>query len=635
MKAEQKDPLHNAVFWDLETYPNCFRCIVKANGIFTVIDSPQGAVEYLENVPEDAILVSFNGIGFDHQIMNKVRKRVEVSEMVGSEDVYEMVEDIIVRKKRIYDQQTVLQHSSWIPAKILDIQELLNCKCSLKRLLAATGFWNVEDLPFEPGKALTKPEKKKLTEYGKNDVSGLEFLYVKYAIQNEMRSRSFLSERFDVDVFTLGRPRVALAIANDQCEKKTGKRLSEVRQGEYKGFPLPFKDTIVSRDLKKSFFRPPFDKLYDKLTSFTRVDRKPFKCRIDNGFLSFDFGEGGGHSYHAEPRYFESNSRRRYFELDGKSYYPHILKIFGIFPKFRGFDLSKMFCDTLDDRLNFQAEGNKSFADDLKIILNAFGGLYGEGMNVLSNKANFYRMTIQGQLLLVLLLQHCEKHDMTVEYLNTDGIVVSCLHTQVEKLNAIAENWSKQTKIPLHLVPIKRMWNRNANCVLWEFEDGKLKKKKEFANFTYVGLWSSGAWKNPIVAMAARAYLMQGTPIEDTVKNGATSIMDYCRITSATRDRKTREYTKKCLYLPSGEVVELNKTVRFYYSTSGSALKTHFPDGRIIQVAGATSVSVANTIEDFDPKKFTNIDFDYYIAEAKKIVAGFPAPEPVNDLPFD
>ena len=146
------------------------------------------------------------------------------------------------------------------------------------------------------------------------------------------------------------------------------------------------------------------------------------------------------------------------------------------------------------------------------------------------------------------------------------------------------------------------------------YEDGSVKSKgcfeidKEFH-------------KDPsmrIVPIALKEYFANGIPIEDTIKNHK-NIYDFC-LRLKTNSKSTPIYQ----YLEDGEIKkkELHRTTRYYISNPGcksGILLKDFGDGRISGVNIGYSVTLFNKYEEKEFSEY-NIDYNFYIAEAMKIV---------------
>ena len=119
-----------------------------------------------------------------------------------------------------------------------------------------------------------------------------------------------------------------------------------------------------------------------------------------------------------------------------------------------------------------------------------------------------------------------------------------------------------------------------------------------------------------IVPLAVKEYFVNGTKIEDTIKNH-TDIFDFC-LRLKTNSKSTATFT----HLVDSKIVvdKLNRTTRYYMSNSGKAgnLNKVFDDGRVTGVNVGHSAIIFNEFEKKSMEDY-KIDYNFYIAEAYKL----------------
>ena len=130
-----------------------------------------------------------------------------------------------------------------------------------------------------------------------------------------------------------------------------------------------------------------------------------------------------------------------------------------------------------------------------------------------------------------------------------------------------------------------------------------------------------------IVAIAAEAALIHGTPVEDTIRNHAGDIHDFMLRTKVPRS------SRLMLERPGAPAEQLQNITRYYMSQSvgsGSLVKVmpptpqqleknpEAPERRIGVNVGCTVIP-CNDLPRGDAW-MAGIDYDWYIAEARKLV---------------
>ena len=126
-----------------------------------------------------------------------------------------------------------------------------------------------------------------------------------------------------------------------------------------------------------------------------------------------------------------------------------------------------------------------------------------------------------------------------------------------------------------------------------------------------------------IVQIAVKRYFVNNIPVEQTIKNHLTvgnygeienqGIYDFC---IGKKIQSNQNYT---LENDEKEVIKHidDKVIRFYVSENGLYLKKNYNDGRQEITVGGNKVSMF--MDYFDSEEY-NINYDYYINEANKII---------------
>lgn len=118
-----------------------------------------------------------------------------------------------------------------------------------------------------------------------------------------------------------------------------------------------------------------------------------------------------------------------------------------------------------------------------------------------------------------------------------------------------------------------------------------------------------------VIPMAAEAYMLYGTPIEDFVKNH-DNVFDFMLRAKVPRS------SKLVLRYEDGTEVKQQNTCRYYACETGGKLVKIMPplkpDGldRELGLDTQYNVKTCNNMKDFA----NDINYQYYVNEAKKLV---------------
>lgn len=301
--------------------------------------------------------------------------------------------------------------------------------------------------------------------------------------------------------------------------------------------------------------------------------------------------------------------------------YPSLAIQLGLYPN----HLGPIFLDIYDkdivsvrlaEKVKPKKERDLVIMEGYKLAANGIYGKSGEESSSLYDPLYTMRTTIGGQMFLSLWTEKLVKAIPEIKFIqhNTDGISYLLPRKDLHKAKAVSEEMTKLTGLYIEDNIYTKMVIRDVNNYTAVYEDGSVKSKgcfeidKEFH-------------KDPsmrIVPIALKEYFVNGIPVEETIKNHK-NIYDFC-LRLKTNSKSTPIYQ----YLNDGEIVkkELPRTTRYYISkpglNSGNLLKD-FGDGRISGVNIGYSVTLFNKFEDKEFSEY-NIDYNFYIAEAMKII---------------
>lgn len=253
-------------------------------------------------------------------------------------------------------------------------------------------------------------------------------------------------------------------------------------------------------------------------------------------------------------------------DLDVTSFYPNIAIQNRLFPA----HLGPAFCDVYAALLARRLESAKGSAENLalKLALNSVFGSAGSAFTCFYDPAWMLAITINGQLLILKLAEMLLAiPGVRLVQLNTDGITVACPVEQQVALRAAAASWSAGCRMPLETVNYSRMWVRDVNNYLAEYDgSGKLKRK---GAYNAEREWHQNQ-SMTVVRLAAEAAMVRGVPPSDFIAEhagtpaGRWNFLMRLDLTKASR-----------LRLDDG--TEHRGVTRYYVSPTGSSAVKHMP----------------------------------------------------------
>lgn len=474
--------------------------------------------------------------------------------------------------------------------------------------------------------------KKEMEEYNDNDI----FICCELVRMNqeEIRLRYMISKEYEINVLSASRSTIADKVIVKLYSKFTGLH------------PKQFIDTkTIRRKIEVSeilsdkiqFLSPQLNDLLQSLRSLVlRGEKGEFERTFTYAGTSYTLATGGLHSNEI-PAIYVADDKQTIVDRDVTSYYPNLIRSLKVCQKHLNPKAWFRIADTIVD----ERTEHKHLAKDkslslilqikhftaaacLKIVANAgIFGKMGSEKSFLCDKKAMYKVTINGQLFLLMLIERLEDAGIHVISANTDGIVTIVPKGLEETADNICHWWEKHLGLELEFTSYSKYITEGVNSYLTVKTDGKKKFKGRMNPKMYLEDLSKG-YNSPIVAKAVTEYFINGTPVMETLRN-SKSILDFCRTQNVNR-KYYIEYTHVVDH--KMVVEEVQRNTRFYVSlTGGSLMKVEIlgwdennqPKLKKSSLCAGQRVTVCNLVEDKDISEL-NINYLYYYNECMAII---------------
>lgn len=491
----------------------------------------------------------------------------------------------------------------------VDIKDDMQMGLSLKAIEGHLGI-NVQEstVPFDIDRPLTEEEKAETEFYCDHDVDTTEMLI-------DIR-KDYLKNKVHIgrlaglsDTKAMGMTNAKLTAAMLKASKKPH---DDERQYKY------------PENLKREYIPPEVFAFFDKMYDLSISDKDIF-----SGKLEFQIGDcpgvvGYGGIHAAIPNYFfeETDDGRVIRNKDVASYYPHLMTLCGYTS--RNIPSADVFENVLDTRMKAKASGDKATANALKLVVNTTYGALLNKYNDLFDPLMGRSVCITGQLFLMELAQHlyADIPGLKIVQLNTDGIMVECNKTDLDKLNEICDEWQARTGFELEEDSVVKIAQKDVNNYVEVQPGGKAKPK---GGYLVKGISTVGAFNINnsccIVATALKEYFVNGTPVEDTI-NQCDDIFQFQIVAKAGAKYKE-------VYHVVGDVKEPVQKVNRVYATAdtkyGKLFKVKAEDDSIAKIEMLPEHCI---IDNDNQLSISDVDKTFYIEMAKKRVNDFKGIKP-------
>ena len=309
-----------------------------------------------------------------------------------------------------------------------------------------------------------------------------------------------------------------------------------------------------------------------------------------------------------------------YIHTDIASFYPSLMSVYKIAPKHINNGCFVKLITWLKDTRVQAKHSTEEFIDGipkdvlaqvLKIVINSIYGKLGFEAGDICDRLAVLQVTINGQLMVMMLCEELELNGIEVVSANTDGIVIKLYKKDKEKYEKILKDWLELTKLEADSEEYECYINRDINNYCIKELNGKISYKGALNPLMYAIDLQKG-YDMPIVAKAVVNFFLDNKPVLETFYE-AENILDFCKTQNVGRQYNV-EFTI------NGKTEQIQRNVRFYVSNGGGIVeKVHKEDKSRNGLCAGQTVTILNTLDD-KSIAFRNINYNYYYNEAIKII---------------
>lgn len=509
------------IFYDFEVFKHDWLAVFinVTNKTEQVIVNNPDELKALYEANTSNIWVGFNNRHYDQYIMKGI---------LSGMNPKRISDWIVVEKREGWQFSSVFNK---IPMINYDVMP--NPPVGLKTIEGFLGS-NIKEtgVPFDINRKLTKAEIEETIKYCRHDVE--ETIKVFLEKIDEFNAMHGIVQAFP--------DMVSLANIGDSEARITAKVLGCVRKNfndEFDYFFLPCLRLNKYKYVQDWFEQKKQEALslnlqncdkYDKKTWYTSQNLNTVVAGIPHSL-----GFGGLHGATATP----IHKTGQLLHVDVNNYYPSMLIAWGLVTRAATNDnytkVYKTRKSLKKGQIAAAKTGNKAEAKRLKKaqlpykkMLNALSGGMKDETNPAYDPRNNNCMCINGQLMLLDLIEHLEViPGFELIQSNTDGLIIWIPDTDeaFEMVDAICWEWeqrcsTERCEILLELDNISEIYQKDVNNYLWIGSDGSVERIG-----AYVKELSATDNDLPILNKALVDYMVHKTPVEQTINQCDDLIM--------------------------------------------------------------------------------------------------------------
>jgi hypothetical protein len=318
--------------------------------------------------------------------------------------------------------------------------------------------------------------------------------------------------------------------------------------------------------------------------------------------MVYSVGVGGIHSINT-PGIFLPKDDEFIGHADVTSLYPSLLIKYGLTPRHLGKEFLDTYTQIYYERVEAKRSGQDLKNKALKLTLNSVTGKMQQDVSWMYDPFNVFRIRINGQLILLMLVERLLDLGCEIIQVNTDGVMYIGKKSIEDSIGKAISDIEHLSKLSFDVGRYRAFYQYAVNDYFGILEDETVEEKGMFITETVAGKGLAPT----IIPKAVINYFKTGQPIKDFIISH-TDIKDF--LIGQRVDKKFKVvYGNK----------PVNRINRFYASTNGFYLyKT--PDGiSYNKIVADSGITILNKFDDI-PIENRKINYDWYIRKASKIV---------------
>ena len=613
--------------FDVEIFPNCFHCCVKNTETgqlykFEISERRNqltDVVDFFRLQPiEDyfRIFCGYNNHHYDDVIINYM---IDYRDKLAGLPYWRTCQSLFNLSTTIVGDEEGSREKvkRWKYAHYFQSMDLLTMQFSqklrvgLKTMQVTMHYKNVYEYEGDFDKPLPKDEIDNMILYNINDVESTEELLNR--LKDQIELRLFIEQEHGIDCLSMDSVKMAETFLLEKYSERSGIPKNVIKEMRSPMDYIPLKDVILP------FIKYKNPKLQDVLEDMKKQivyskERKSYEKKFVLSNVVYSVGVGGIHSIHT-PQIFLPKDDEHIGHADVTSMYPSFLIKYQWGPR----HLGKLFCDIFseiyDERVEAKRTGQKVKNLFLKIVLNSPTGKMQQEVSWMYDPFNVFKIRINGQLILLMLVDRLLELGCEIIQVNTDGVVYRAKNQLREGIERAIHEVETITQLMFEVDEYEAFYQYAINDYFGvekgysESHDPKLiEKKGMFITDTKLGKGLAPV----VIPKAVINYFLTKQPVDEFIVKDK-DIRDF--LMSQAVDKKF-----KVVY---GEK-PIQRINRFYASTNGFYLYKVDPNGdrdktNMLTKSGVTILNKFNDLPIEDRK----INYRYYISEAKKVIADF------------
>ena len=611
------------IVYDIEIFPNVFHCTCKDTEtnklyFFEISNCKNQLTELVDffffKNTGDKMFCGYNNKHYDDVIINYLidfyYKMDSLSYLKICNSLFNLSSTIVTS-----EEGDTSKFKRWKYAKYFYSMDLLTMlfssklRVGLKEMQVTMHYKNVEEYSGDFNQFLPDSEIDNMIEYNINDVESTTELLNR--LKDDVQLRLFIEKEYGIDALSMDSVKFGeTLLLKKYCEET---KLSE----QYvKTLRSPM-DYIPLKDVILPFISYKNPKLQDVLKDMKSQivyskERKSYEKKFVLSNVRYSVGVGGIHSLHT-PQIFVPSDNEYIGHSDVASMYPSFIIKYKWIPRHLGKEFWQVYSQIYKERIEAKHSGQKLKNLALKLTLNSVTGKMQQETSWMYDPFSVFKIRINGQLILLMLVDRLLELNCKIVQVNTDGVMYIAQKTQREAVQEAVSEVEQLTQLTFESDDYEAFYQYAINDYFGvekgysQSHDPKLiEKKGMFITDPRLGKGLAPA----IIPKAVINYFLTKQPTSEYIKN-SKNIEDFLMYQRVDKKFKVLH----------GDV-PIQRINRFYASTNDYSLFKVDPTGKVANMLTKSGVTILNKMNDI-PIEGRHLNYQYYISEANKIISEF------------
>lgn len=623
--------------YDIECFPNVFHCCVKDTDsgrlykfeISERRNQLEELVDFFYYNNTSKMMCGYNNHHYDDIIINYIiyyyKKMLQLPYWEICRSLFNLSQYIVEDKEESRERLKKWKYAHYFYSMdLLTMQFSQKLRVGLKTMQVTMHYKNVYEYEGDFTKPLPKNEIDTMIAYNINDVESTTELL--HRLQDQIDLRLFIEKEHGIDCLSMDSVKMAETFLLEKYSERSGIPKNVIKEMRSPMDYIPLKDVILPFI---SFKHPKLQAVLEDMKKqiVYSKERKSYENKFVISNVVYSVGVGGIHSIHT-PKIFLPKDDEYIGHSDVASMYPSLLIKHQLGPR----HLGKLFCDIFeeiyDERLEAKRTGQKVKNLFLKIVLNSPTGKMQQEVSWMYDPFNVFRIRINGQLILLMLVDRLLDLGCEIIQVNTDGVVYRAKKALRGRIQEATREVENITQLTFEDDEYEAFYQYAINDYFGVLKGGEIEKKGMFITETKLGKGLAPV----VIPKAVINYFLTKQPVSEFIEKD-NDIRDFLM---------TQNVDKKFKVVHGDKPVQ--RINRFYASTNGAYLYKRlytqkdkvgkpiinpwgytdgvYPEYEDHNMLTKSGVTILNKLNDLtvDDK---HINYRYYISEANKIIADF------------